>query len=273
MAAEDLADSAALRAAVTGREWYHTLDLGQGVVTPGWFDLRTVAPKVPLPASLEGLRCLDIGTFEGFWAYEMERRGAAEVVAVDLRDPQQLDWPLNSDPDVVAALAARMRDGDGFELAHRALDSRVRFLERSIYDLDPEELGRFDLVYLGSLLLHLRDPVRALERVRGVCAGRLLLVDTIEATLSLAFPRRPVARLDGNGRPWWWQANVAGLVRMVQSAGFRVVSGPRLVRFPRGAGQPVHRLSREVAASRVARRELAVALLGDPHAAILAEPR
>ena len=272
MAAEHVADPAELRDAIAGREWYHTLELAPGVLTPGWFDLRPVAAKVPLPATLRGMRCLDIGTFDGFWAYEMERRGAAEVVAVDVRDPQQWDWPPNSDAGVVSALAARQRKGEGFELAHRALRSRVRFLERSIYDLDPEELGRFDLVYLGSLLLHLRDPVRALDRVRGVCAGRLLLVDTIEATLSLAFPRRPVARLDGNGRPWWWQANAAGLRRMVEAAGFRVLSGPRMVRFPRGEGQPVHRPSRQVAASRVARRELAVALLGDPHAAILAAP-
>ena len=266
------ADPARLRAAVAEREWYHTLELTPGVVTPGWFDLRPVAAKVPLPASLAGLRCLDIGTFDGFWAFEMERRGAAEVVAADVRDPAQWDWPPNSDRSVVAALAARHRKGDGFELAHRLLGSDVRYVEQSIYDLDPQELGRFDVVYLGSLLLHLRDPVGALTRVRSVCSGRLILVDTIEATLSLAFPRRPMARLDGAGRPWWWQANVAGLVRMVESAGFRRLAGPRLVGFPRGAGQPLQRPGRVHLASRVARRELAVARFGDPHAMIVAAP-
>ena len=270
---ESVADPSDLRAEVAGREWYHTLELAPGVVTPGWFDLRPAAARVPLPASLHGKRCLDVGTFDGFWAYEMERRGAAEVVAVDVRDPDAWDWPPNSDPAVVAALGARKREGHGFDLAHRALRSRVRFLERSIYDLDPEEIGRFDVVYLGSLLLHLRDPVLALDRVRRVCSGRLLLVDTIELTMSLAFPRRPVARLDGNGRPWWWQANVAGLVRMVEAAGFRVVSGPRFVVFRRGAGQPVRWAPKALASSRTARRELAVALAGDPHAAILAAPR
>ena len=269
---ERVAESTDLRAEVAGREWYHTLELAPGVVTPGWFDLRPVASKVPLPASLAGKRCLDIGTFDGFWAYEMEKRGAAEVVAVDLRDPESWDWPPNADPGVVAALAARQRKGAGFELAHRALGSQVRFVERSIYDLDAEELGTFDLVYLGSLLLHLRDPVRALDAVRRVCSGRLLLVDTIEATLSVLFPRRPIARLDGNGRPWWWQANAAGLLQMVRAAGFRIESGPHFVRFPRGEGQPVPKVSRHLATNRVGRRELAVALLGDPHVAILAAP-
>jgi tRNA (mo5U34)-methyltransferase len=267
--AEEIAQ---LRAEVAGREWYHTLELAPGVVTPGWFDLRPALDRVPLPDSLAGLRCLDIGTFDGFWAFEMERRGAAEVLAVDLTDPRRWDWPPASDPAVVAALSARKREGAGFELARRALGSHVRFAERSVYELDPAEIGTFDLVYLGSLLLHLRDPVRALERVRAVCAGRLLLVDTIDASLTAAFPRRPVARLDASGRPWWWQANVAGLVRMVEAAGFALAGGPRLVRFRRGAGQPVPRPGPALLRSRVARRELAVALAGDPHAAVLATP-
>jgi tRNA (mo5U34)-methyltransferase len=266
-------DVAELRAQVAGREWYHTLELAPGVVTPGWFDLRPALERVPLPASLEGMRCLDIGTFDGFWAFEMERRGAAEVVAVDLTDPERWDWPPASDNAMVATLGARKRKGAGFALAHRALASQVQFVERSVYDLDAAQLGRFDFVYLGSLLLHLRDPVRALERVRSVCAGRLLVVDTIDASLTLAFPRRPVARLDADGRPWWWQANAAGLVRMVTAAGFQVAGRPRLVRFARGAGQRVPRPSRALLASRVGRRELAVALAGDPHAALLASPR
>ena len=37
-----------------------------------------------LPASLAGKTALDVGTADGFWAFEMERRGAARVVAIDL---------------------------------------------------------------------------------------------------------------------------------------------------------------------------------------------
>ena len=57
------------------------------MVTPGWFDTRAVAPKLPFPERSTGKRCLDIGTFDGFWAFEMERRGADEVLAIDLLDP------------------------------------------------------------------------------------------------------------------------------------------------------------------------------------------
>jgi hypothetical protein len=64
---------------VARREWYHTLELAPGVETAGFFDHRPLLRKLPIPASLAGQRCLDIGTFDGFWAFELERRGAAEV--------------------------------------------------------------------------------------------------------------------------------------------------------------------------------------------------
>ena len=263
-------DITELRAGVQGRKWYHTLELAPGLVTPGWFDLRGVAPKLPLPHRLDGLRCLDVGTFDGFWAFELERRGADEVIAVDVLDPARWDWPASSEPAAIADLAARKRGGEGFALAHRALGSKVTFLERSVYELDAAELGRFDVVYLGSLLLHLRDPIRALEHVRSVCSGTLVLVETIDALLTTLFPRRPVARLDVRGRPWWWQANAAGLQRMAEAANFRVRGRPGIVRFPRGAGQPVPRPTRGHLASPEGRREIAVALLGDPHAVLVA---
>ena len=104
---------AELRAGIEGREWYHSLELAPGVVTPGWFDLRPVADRV-LPASVAGLRCLDVGTFDGFWAFELERRGAAEVVAIDILDPRQWDWPAGSKQEALAALAERKREGAGF---------------------------------------------------------------------------------------------------------------------------------------------------------------
>ena len=67
--------------------WYHTIELGDGVVTEGIFDHRPVVDRYMIPADLCGMRCLDVGTMDGFWAFEMERRGAAEVVAADLAAP------------------------------------------------------------------------------------------------------------------------------------------------------------------------------------------
>jgi tRNA (mo5U34)-methyltransferase len=265
-------DVAALRADVAEHEWYHSIELAPGVVTPGWFDCRPVVGELPIPASLEGRRCLDIGTFDGFWAFELERRGAREVVALDVLDPARWDWPVASPPEALAALGERKRGGAGFLVAREALGSRVERLERSVYDLDPAEVGTFDFVYLGSLLLHLRDPVRALEAVRRICTGELLVVDVYDPLLTRLFPRWPLATLDARGRPWWWQASLPALVRMVEAAGFALTRPPGRIRMPRGEGMPVPRLRRSTVRTREARRTLWNARFGDPHAVLVARP-
>jgi tRNA (mo5U34)-methyltransferase len=255
------------------REWYHTIELAPGIVTPGWFDTRAVVRDLPFPPSLRGKRCLDVATFDGFWAFEMERRGADSVHAIDIVDPRRFDWPVTSREETIAAMNRRKEGGRGFDLAHRALGSKVTFEERSVYDVDPAEVGEFDFVYVGSLLLHLRDPVRALERVRAVCRGQFLLFDNIHLPLTLLHPRRAVADFDGDGRPWWWKANVAALVRMVRAAGFELDAPPKRLYMPPGRGHPSRRSLRPSTFRTAEGRHIALtALRGDPHAAILAHP-
>jgi tRNA (mo5U34)-methyltransferase len=253
------------------REWYHTLELAPGVVTPGWFDTRKVLKQLPFPVSLAGKRCLDVATFDGFWAFEMESRGAAETVAIDLLDPTAADWPVNSAPEVIEAIGRR-KEVDGFEIARELRGSSVERIEMSVYDLDPADVGEFDFVYVGSLLIHLRDPVRALERVRSVCRGQLLLVDNVNLGLSLRHPRQPVAALDGDGRPWWWKMNTRGLVRAAEAGGFRLLQPPKRIWMPPGPGHPPARVTRHLVRSVDARERFVGALKGDPHGVILAEP-
>lgn len=254
-------------------DWYHTIELAPGIVTPGWFDLRDVVAQLPFPNDLTGKRCLDVGTFDGFWAFEMEQRGAAEVVAVDLLDPLQWDWPHGSEPEVVAEVGRRKAGGAGFEIARDALGSTVERRAISIYDLDPADIGKFDFVYIGSLLLHLRDPIRALERARSVCAGEALFVDAVDAGLSALFRQRPVVGLDGRGRPWWWKPNVAGLVRMIEAAGFDTIGDVSRVRMKAGAGQQRPPLRPSVLRTSGGRERIAFAYIGDPHAAVRARAR
>lgn len=219
-----MAGTASLRDAVASNPgWYHTLELAPGVVTPGHVDLRGLPERV-LPASLAGRRALDVGTFDGFWAFAMEERGA-DVVALDLPALDAAQWP----PVHRARLERAMRErelelGRGFRIAAEALGSSVRRVESPVQDLDPEAIGGpVDFVFLGALLLHLRDPVGALERVRGVLApgGRLVVLEPVVEVLCLLAPRRPLARFDVLHSDFnWWAANVACLEAWLRTAGF-----------------------------------------------------
>jgi tRNA (mo5U34)-methyltransferase len=261
-----------LTAMVEGREWYHTLELSPLVSTPGWFDSAKIVSRLPFPTSLEGKRCLDVGAFDGFWSFEMERRGASEVVAADILDIADWDWPAISRQADIDAIARRKGRGEGFDIARSALDSKVKRIEASIYDLNPEDHGTFDFVYLGSLLLHLRDPVGALERIHSVCSGQLLSVDAFDVGLTAIHPRRPIAHLDGANRPYWWKANLAGLAQMIRVAGFRIIVGPKPFLMPPGNGHPQPPLRASLFRTRQAREMFLASRFGDPHAMTLASP-
>jgi SAM-dependent methyltransferase len=174
--------------------WYHTLEL-PGHTTTGVFDLRPVVSQYGLPDSLAGKRVLEVGTWDGFWAFEMERRGAAEVIAIDLDDERELDWPPRrrtpKDPDEVVR-------GSGFALAKEMLDSKVERVVCSVYDALPEDLGQFDLVFCGSVLIHLRDQLLAMERIANLTkpGGTFISAEAYERVTD--FVPYPMARFRGN---------------------------------------------------------------------------
>jgi len=207
-----------LQERVAERGWYHTLELAPGVVTPGWFDLRPYVSQYGLPADMTGLRALDVGTWDGFWAFEMERRGA-EVVALDLDDERDLDWPPRRRP---AAFPDEPRGG-GFRLAKEALGSKVERVSRSIYDATPEELGRFDVVFCATVLLHLRDQLLALERIAALCRGVFLSAEEYDPWANLV--PFPVSRYlaDRESAVVFWLPSIRTWRRMLWTAGFDAV--------------------------------------------------
>ena len=258
--------------------WYHAIDVAPGLTTPGWFDLRHVVDQLPWP-DVAGKRCLDIGTFDGFFAFEMERRGAAEVVAVDIEDHRLWDWPADARPGLVDDIERDVAfvgppKGDGFRLLADILGSRAQWSPTSIYDLDPKELGTFDVVVCGSLMLHLQNPVRALEAVRSVCRGVLLSSEQIELGLTLLSRKRPLFRLSGTGKDCqWWLGNGAGHEQLLWSAGFAVErrTRPFTVRFAEHPSKPP--TLRGKAKQRAAALLTRDSVPGVLHQAVLARPR
>lgn len=263
--------AAEVRAAVDAVPlWYHTIDLPHGVSTPGWFDLRPIIDAMPWP-DLRGKRCLDVGTWDGHLAFEMERRGASEVVAVDLQDQTQWDIPVRGRALVASTLEAMAGEDKaaGFATARRLLDSKVQRRAVSVYDLSPETVGEFDVVVCGSLLLHLRDPVRALQAIRSVTRDRFLSAEVLRVRATLMHPRRPVALLDADqSLVQWWHPNLAAHRRMLWAAGFvnERQTRPYVIRL--GAGHPTETTLKHRAFA-LGRRAL-FGHEGLPHVAILA---
>jgi tRNA (mo5U34)-methyltransferase len=202
-------------------DWWHVIDLPDGTSTPGGWDLRGTAERIPWP-DLAGKRCLDVGTADGFWAFELERRGAAEVLATDLPSPFQE--------------RARAR----FEHARDALGSRVGYEPVSVFEL----AGEFDVVFMGYVLQMVADPIGALERIRSVCRGHLLLLDTISLPLELL--PSPLARLDArrDGRERF-VFNRRGLRKAVELAGWRVEAQTGVLRDRPGPAPEAQRANRD----------------------------
>ena len=255
--------------------WYHTIEVAPGVVTRGQFDLRPVVDRIPWP-DVAGKRCLDVGTFDGFMAFELERRGAAEVIAIDIEDHHMWDWP----PDYRAQVPATIEDagwppkGSGFRLVAEISGSKAQWRAMSVYDLDPDVLGRFDVVVCGSLLLHLRDPLRALERIRSVTSGVFLSSEQVEAGLTFLSRRYPLFTLNGSGGLCqWFNFNCAGHERLLYSAGFEILERSRPYT------EPFHMHPKARGGVRQRLRSAALRMLtggsdqGVLHQALLARPR
>jgi tRNA (mo5U34)-methyltransferase len=195
--------------------WYHTIELGEGRTTKGWFDLRPYVDRYGLPARLDGMRVLDVGTWDGFWAFEMERRGA-QVVALDLDDERDLDFPPRRRPKEFPDTPR----GTGFHIAREALGSTVERVSLSIYDATPEELGTFDLVFCGTVLIHIRDQLLALERIANLCSGTFISAEEYDPLSSLL--PFPVSRYfaDRDKAVVFWLPAIRTWKRMLWTAGF-----------------------------------------------------
>jgi tRNA (mo5U34)-methyltransferase len=194
--------------------WYHTLEL-PNAVTPGAYDHRSIVPHYGIPEDLSGKRVLDVATFDGFWAFEFERRGG-DVTAIDLSRWSDCDFPPQA-RDLVVNSDLDRRTGAGFALAHEALGSKVSRRECSVYGLH-EALGEtFDLVHVGDLLLHLERPLDALRSIRKVTAGEAILTDCFDPALA---GTNLTHYMGGWSTVTWWLPSLDTLAQMVVDAGF-----------------------------------------------------
>jgi len=216
--------------------WYHTIDLGGGLVTPGDYDYRAALPSFKFADNMTGLSVLDVGSATGFFAFEFERRGA-EVTSVEIPSIEQWDAPKGDDRDplmqeylaefgvkTVEELQRLHLDGP-FEFCRDRLHSQMRRCHSTIYQLSPAVLGRasFDLVFIGDVLLHLISPFTALGVVAPLCADTLV----ISQEIGDEDERRPLMIYRGGemrGGDTYWLPNLACFEAMLRRLGFRTIS-------------------------------------------------
>ena len=213
-----------LRAQVEKITWYHSMELGQ-VRTKGLDNTTSQLRRIRMPDSLEGMTVLDVGAWDGFYSFEAERRGAKRVLATDhqaWRSGQAFGWGTGK---------------AGFELARRTLGSRVEDREIDVYDISPQTVGMFDVVFFLGVLYHVKDPLGALERMASV-TSKLLIVETAVDLMGL---RRPALAFypsrELNGDPTnWFGPNAACVQEMLRACGFPHVRCVFKQRWPERLG-------------------------------------
>lgn len=201
-----------LQSRVDALRWYHTIDLGNGVVTPGVDNTALRLKQAALPDSFKGLSVLDIGAWDGFWSFEAERRGASRVVAADWYAWHGQGWGTD-------------KGKAGFDLAREVLGSRVEDVAIDVMDLSPERLGTFDIVFFLGVLYHLPHPLLGLEKVASVSKALVVLETVVDM---VGYPRPAMAFYPGtelNNDPTnWCGPNIPAVHGMLKAVGFTSVS-------------------------------------------------
>jgi tRNA (mo5U34)-methyltransferase len=202
---------------VQSLNWAHTIDLGQGIVTPGIWPPSPLILRAFDEIDFRGKRVLDIGCWDGLWSFEAEKRGAAEVYATD----HVTQRPFREQPT--------------FQLAHQVLESRVRYYpDVSVYDLDQLGAGDFDIVLFCGVYYHLKDPLRALARLRklmktgGIIVVEGEVINDYDNTFSRFYYRDRHVGDPSN----WWVPTIPCLRQWVECSYFEIVSAHNIAGPP-----------------------------------------
>jgi tRNA (mo5U34)-methyltransferase len=196
--------------------WFHTfaLNRAEGIYTPG--AARDHRYRIPtLPSQFAGMTVLDVGTFDGFYAFLAESRGADRVVAVD--NEQYRLW-------VASRWDVELEGGEGFRAIHRLLGSAVEYRRMDAFELDRLD-ERFDVVFCFGILHRVENPLGLLRVLRGRTAtGGTVLVETYGVR-----PEDrdgPMIRVSEPGEVYahdefvYWGFGHTGLERIARIAGF-----------------------------------------------------
>ena len=187
--------------------WFHSHAFPDGERTAGIKPAHMLAQEADaiFAHGVVGKSVLDIGSWDGYFAFEAEKRGAARVLATDHFCWSGPGWGTKA----------------GFDYAHAKYDSKVETLDIDVPDISPETVGMFDVVLFLGVLYHVKDPLAALARAASV-AREMIVVETASALDILPWPvLRFYRSRELNDDPTnFWAPNRAGLSAMLTDVGF-----------------------------------------------------
>jgi tRNA (mo5U34)-methyltransferase len=194
-----------LLASINSRQWFHRIELGRGVTTPGMDDSPAKLKALAFPKDLSGKSVIDIGAWDGFFSFEAERRGAAEVLSTD-----HYCWTRDG-----------IFDKGGFNIAKAALNSNVKERTLRVEELPGANLGTFDLVLFLGVLYHAPDPLGYMKIVRSLTKG-MAIIETHVDLLDIDRPAMayyPGASLNGDATNFFGPNELA-VHGLCEDAGF-----------------------------------------------------
>jgi tRNA (mo5U34)-methyltransferase len=182
--------------------WHHIFEIFPGLITPGSYNPGFLLDMLRLPSDLRGVRVLDIGTSDGFFAMQLARRGA-NVVAIDYRKKTE----------------------HGYYIMEELNKIDIKYHVMNIYEISPKLLGEFDIVLFLGVLYHLPDMLRALYLIRQCCRGTLFVETHSENEFcpGIAAARYYEGAALKNDHTNFWAPNRLCVMSMLYDTGFDVL--------------------------------------------------
>ena len=205
--------------------FYHTLDLGNGQVVPGGWDMRGSEHSYLGHVRFDGFKVLEFGPASGYLTFWMEEQGA-DVTVFDLppgHPPDLLPLPgIDLEANAASGAETARQVRNSWWYAHKKRQSRAKAVYGDIYNLPPD-LGRHDISTWGSILLHLGNPFGALREAARI-TDKALIVTELLPPIVYGNEHNSFMEFNPGNEPDnlvnWWSYSPGAIKKMLKMLGF-----------------------------------------------------
>jgi hypothetical protein len=195
-------------------KFYHAMDLPQVGFVQGDWDLRGRFDDYIGGVNLRDRSVLDVGTASGFLSFEAEQRGARSVTSFNAASASQ----LQRNPGQAVSESNFKAYLNSYRLAHHLLKSKAIPIFGDVYRLG-DIAPKSDVVIVGQILVHLRDPFGALEQMAQCSADMLVIAEGM-----FDHPDPIAAYLGGTTPISWFHFSTRVYREFLPKLGFEIIS-------------------------------------------------